>query len=221
MMAGRLQNFIGTAGYAHSLLHYGPRTTAQAEATLQFEVENDVDTYHMTLVPTAGDTLIFAEETLSFVQTGGPGQAKEVRLGAGHQETRVSDAADRGEPIAEVVRDLLNHSRVYQFHDTSATAQIRQYCYVGDDRWLRPDAGNLAAVLYRLRRQDTSPAYRRIVGTVRQIAPFFGDFELQPTGPGDKVYLSGNLVLLAPMGVEAVASHKAACFLHLRMHWQT
>ena len=186
MMAGRLQNYIGTAGYAHSLLHYGPKTTAQVEATLQFEVENGVDTYHMTLVHTAGDTLIFAEETLSFVQTGWSGQSKEVRLGAGHQETRVSNAADRGEPIAEAVRDLLNHCRVYQFHDTSATARIRQYCYVGDDRWLRPDAGNLAAVLYRLRHQDTSPAYRRIVGTIRQIAPFFGDFELQPTGPGNK-----------------------------------
>ncbi len=49
-----------------------------------------------------------------------------------------------------------------------------------------PDAGNLAAILYRLRRQDTSPAYKRIVGTIRQIAPFFEDFELQPTGPGDK-----------------------------------
>ncbi len=84
------------------------------------------------------------------------------------------------------MRHLLNHCRVYQFHDTSATARIRQYCYVGDDRWLRPDAGNLAAVLYRLRHQDTSPAYRRIVGTIRQIAPFFGDFELRPTGPGDR-----------------------------------
>ena len=186
MMAGRLQTYIGTAGRAHSLLHYGPKTTPQVEATLQFEVENGVDTYYMRLSHAAGDTLIFVEETLSFLQTGWPGQPKEVSLGSGHQETRVSDAADHGEPMARVLRHLLNHCRVYQFHDTSATARIRQYCYVGDDRWLMPDAGNLAAILYRLRRQDTSPAYRRIVGTVRQIAPFFGDFELQPTGSGDK-----------------------------------
>ena len=144
-----------------------------------------MDTYHMRLFHAAGDTLIFAEETLNFRQTGWPGQPKEVSLGSGHQETHISDAADGGEPTARVLRHLLNHCRVYQFHDTSATARIRQYCYVGDKRWLMPDAGNLAAILYHLRQQDTSPAYKRIVGTVRQIAPFIGDFEtkLRLTGP--------------------------------------
>ena len=186
MMASRLQTYIGAAGRAQSLLHYGSRTTPQVEATLRFEVENGMDTYHMRLFYAAGDTLIFAEEKLSFLQTGWRGQPKEVSLGSGHQETHISDAADRGEPTARFLRHLLNHCRVYQFHDTSATARIRQYCYVGDNRWLMPDAGNLAAILYHLQQQDTSPAYKRIVGTVRQIAPFFGDFELQPTGPGNK-----------------------------------
>jgi predicted ATPase len=157
MMASRLQTYIGTAGRAQSLLHYGSRTTPQVEATLRFEVDNGMDTDHMRLFHAAGDTLIFAEETLSFLQTGWPGQPKKVSLGSGHQETHISDEADRGEPIARVLRHLLNHCRVYQFHDTSATAHIRQYCYVGDTRWLRPDAGNLAAILYHLQQQDTSP----------------------------------------------------------------
>ena len=186
MMAGRLQTYIGTAGRAHSLLHYGANTTPHIEATLQCEGENGVETYHMRLLHAAGDTLIFAEETLRFLLTCWAGPPQEVRLGSGHQETCLSDAADRGEPTAKVFRHLLHHCRVYQFHDTSATARIRQYCYVEDNRWLMSDAGNLAAILYRLRQHDTGLAYKRIVGTVRQIAPFFGDFELQPTGPGDR-----------------------------------
>jgi len=72
MMAGdgRLQFYIGKSGRAQSLLHFGPKTTPQIEAKLEFEVENGVDTYHMQLFHAAGDTLIFAEETLSFLQKG-------------------------------------------------------------------------------------------------------------------------------------------------------
>jgi predicted ATPase len=47
------------------------------------------------------------------------------------------------------------------------------------------DAGNLAALLYRLKTADDTTAYRRIVGTVQLLAPFFDDFDLQPTGPSN------------------------------------
>jgi predicted ATPase len=49
-----------------------------------------------------------------------------------------------------------------------------------------PDAGNLAALLHRLRNNSEGSAYRRIVSTIQMIAPFFVDFELEPTGPGKK-----------------------------------
>jgi len=57
---------------------------------------------------------------------------------------------------------------------------------VGNDRWLMPDGGNVAAMLYRFKKEEQNPAYRRILGTVRQIAPFLADFELEPTGSGGK-----------------------------------
>ena len=43
-----------------------------------------------------------------------------------------------------------------------------------------PDAGNLAALLLRFRKENGGAAYRCIVGTVRLIAPFFDDFVLEP-----------------------------------------
>jgi predicted ATPase len=185
MMAGRLQQHIGTTGRAQSLLHFGPKVTPQVEARLEFEVDNGLDTYAMRLFHAAGDTLVFAEETLSFLQSG-YAKPKIVSLGAGHEETRIGQEAESGEPTAKIFRHLLNHCRVYHFHDTSATARVRQYGYIGDNRWLMPDAGNLAAVLLRLREENGGSVYQRIVSTIRLIAPFFADFDLEPAGPGKK-----------------------------------
>ncbi|MFL6290748.1 MAG: AAA family ATPase [Thermoanaerobaculia bacterium] len=185
MMAGRLQQYIGTSGRAQSLLHFGPKVTPQIEAWLEFEVANGVDTYAMRLFHAAGDTLVFAEETLSFLMKGFT-QPKLVPLGAGHEETRVGLEAEKGEPTARVFRHLLNQCRVYHFHDTSPTARARQYGYIGDNRWLMPDAGNLAAFLFRLREQNGGAVYKRIVSTIRLIAPFFDDFDLEPAEPNKK-----------------------------------
>jgi predicted ATPase len=185
MMAGRLQQYIGTTGRAQSLLHFGPKVTPQIEARLEFDVDNGTDTYAMRLFYAAGDTLVFADETLSFLQTGYT-TPKVVHLGSGHEETRITQEAEKGEPTAKVFRHLLNHCRVYHFHDTSPTSRARQYCYIGDNRWLMPDAGNLAAFLLRLREENSGAVYHRIVSTMRLIAPFFEDFDLVPAGPNHK-----------------------------------
>ena len=49
-----------------------------------------------------------------------------------------------------------------------------------------PDAGNLAAFLLRLREENDGAVYKRIVTTIRLIAPFFEDFDLEPAGPSKK-----------------------------------
>ena len=69
LMAGRLQQHIGTTGRATANLHFGPRMTPQLEVKMEFEVENGTDTYRMKLFHAAADSLIFAEEMLSFHQT--------------------------------------------------------------------------------------------------------------------------------------------------------
>jgi predicted ATPase len=185
MMAMRLQQYVGTTGRAQSLLHFGPKVTPQMEARLEFEVDNGVDTYSMRLFHAAGDTLVFADENLSFLQTGRT-RPKSVPLGSGHEETRIGQKADEGEPTARVFKHLLDHCRVYHFHDTSPTARVRQYCYIGDNRWLMPDAGNLAAFLLRLREDHGGMVYQRIVRTIRLIAPFFADFDLEPASPSKR-----------------------------------
>lgn len=183
LMAKRLQQYIGATGRATANLYFGPKVTPQLEAELLFEVDNGTDTYRMRLFHSASDSLFFAEETLIFLQKGFI-RPKTFSLGEGHQETRIGEEAEKQEPVARVLRGLLNRCRVYHFHDTSPTSRVRQYCYVGDKRWLMPDAANLAAVLYDLK-SGQEFVYRRIVGTIRQVAPFFEDFDLEPTSSKD------------------------------------
>jgi predicted ATPase len=183
MMAGRLQQFVATSGRAQSVLHFGPKITPQLEATLEFEVESTdgsgaVDIYHMRLFHAANDSLVFATEVLEYKKEDWQALSS-LLLGAGHQETRIGDFAAQGNKTASVFRHILNDCRVYHFHDTSPTARVRQFGYVGDNRWLMPDAGNLAALLYAFRQSD-EPVYRRIVSTIAKIMPDFADFDLEP-----------------------------------------
>jgi predicted ATPase len=192
------------------------------EATLEFETEQGLNIYYQRLFHVAGDTLAFAEETLDFKQYNWQGaQQPRLSLRAGHQETRIGEEADRGNQTAEVFRYLLNRCRVYHFHDTSPTARVRQYCYIGDDRWLMSDAGNLAALLYRLRNENEGSVYRRILGTIRLIAPFFDDFDLEPAGPNKKDIIlnwreRGSAQVFGPHQLSD-GTLRAICFVTLLM----
>ncbi len=181
MMGRRLQEYIGTSGRAHSILHFGPKVTPQIEAGLRFEDEERKDIYYVRLSHASGDTLVVAEESFGY-QMQGDASMTEAALPwgfVGIHETRLNEYIPNG----EVIYELLTDCRVYHFHDTSLTARFRQYGYVGDNRRLLADAGNVAAFLLRLRNENGGTAYQRIISTIRLIAPFFDDFDLEPTGP--------------------------------------
>lgn len=194
MMAGRLQQYIAATGRATSLLHFGPKVTMQLESRIEFELANGArDWYHMRMFHApAGDTLGFADETLEFHKSGFAASTSSS-LGAGHHETRIGEKAQAGDQTAKIFQVILNRCRVYHFHDTSLNARARAACYVHDNRWLMPDAGNLAAMLY-VYRQRYPAAYRRIVSTLCKILPDFDDFDVEPTRLNpDEVILNWRL----------------------------
>ena len=82
LMGGRLQQHIGATGRATGNLHFGPSITPQLEAKMVFEVDNGTDTYHMRLFHAAGDSLIFAEETLALSNNRLIRRPKAVSLGS-------------------------------------------------------------------------------------------------------------------------------------------
>ena len=173
-----LRNYVGLSGYADSLLHYGSKQTPVAEMELTFSTDTGDTTYYARWAAAAGGTLIFTEERVAFLRPGFPSPGV-VDLGAGHSETNLLKSAEDGEMIAVVALKLLRSCRLFHFHDTSDNSAARQPCYVDDNRFLYPDAGNLAAMLYLFREQHPM-AFRHITATVRQMIPDFDGFVLEP-----------------------------------------
>ena len=74
----------------------------------------------------------------------------------------------------------LEGCRVYHFHDTGDTSAVKGICDLEDNHVLRPQAENLAAFLYYLQEKKLDH-FLLIQDTIRQIAPFFGGFQLKPS----------------------------------------
>jgi predicted ATPase len=91
-------------------------------------------------------------------------------------------------PEAAALVETLRGCRVFHFHDTSRDAPVKRQGYTADNLSLHSDAENLAAIVLRLRDGDPG-RYRRIVRTIKQVAPFFRDFVLEPELAPDRVRL--------------------------------
>ncbi len=167
LITGELTYYVAKAGGPDALLHHGRKRTQQIAAEMFFGHNG----YKMTLEATQANTLIFAREAFHWNMRG------DFPLGTGHSETRASSGIQRN--IANFVVPAIKSWIVYHFHDTSDTAPMKQSCALNDNGWLRPDGSNIAAYLYRLREQFPEH-YRRIVDTIRLVAPFFADFQLRP-----------------------------------------
>jgi predicted ATPase len=175
--------FVGLSGGANALLNAG----LSPSHLIHLEVDSEVGGYSAELVPAAGDSLIFSAETIWH-----SGDIQHVRhqrrLGAGHKETGLLAPDTPWAPEEVALVETLRGCRVFHFHDTSRDAPVKQQGYMADNRSLRSDAGNLAAVLLRLRDGDRG-RYKRIVRTVKQVAPFFRDFVLEPELAPDRLRL--------------------------------
>ncbi|HEX2080417.1 MAG TPA: AAA family ATPase [Longimicrobium sp.] len=172
---GNLQLFVGRAGGANTLLYNGAAVTEQIQARLEFSAPVSAG-YAFRLAYAAQDTLIFAHEAFTVPDEGGP---RWLELGAGHRESGLIDSFDL-DPVHPLnLYFMLHKCIVHQFHNTSETARIRQRWSVDDNRVLKEDGANLAPFLLRIRQRHPEH-YRRLTETLRQVAPFFADFELFP-----------------------------------------
>ena len=127
----------------------------------------------MSLTATQDNRMMFARETLWWSERG------DWNPTAGHFETEVGDN-QKVPGLYSSVLPAMRSWRLHHFHDTSQTALVKQIHGINDNKYLRDDARNLAAFLYRLRRHHDEH-YGRILKTVKLVAPFFGDFLLRPT----------------------------------------
>jgi predicted ATPase len=170
----KLQDFVGRAGGADTLLYYGTKASPMMRVALDFEFKTGPGMYYAELASTATDSLVFSQERGNYSRVKGS-HSLSRQLGSGHRESLL---LSEGNDYREIV-ECLSAIGVFHFHDTSETAPIRRRCYIEDSASLRPDGGNLAAFLYALKKSQRS-SYERIIGAIRLIAPFFDDFDLTP-----------------------------------------
>ena len=189
MTTGALQQYVGKEGVTR-LLFYGPKQTETMSLLLRFESDSAQDTYEMKLSHGLPDRLFISGEKVTYHKVSPPSPyPQEYFLDAGGSE---SGLGSDGRKTSRVLHGLLSGIRTYQFHDTSDTSKIKDRGYVDDARYLRSDAGNLAAFLKMMSEHDRyKKYYERIVRHIRRVMPQFNDFDLKPV-PGNENYIRLN-----------------------------
>jgi predicted ATPase len=165
----QLQAAVGAAGGPDALLHFGRKKTEELHAELYFGNNG----YKFSLKPTQDNRMMFAREALWWNMHG------DWRAQSGHFETYVEKQKNRTNIYSYVV-PAMRSWRLYHFHDTSHSALVKQIHGINDNEYLRDDARNLAAFLYRLKNHHEGH-YQRIIKSIQLVAPFFRDFHLRPT----------------------------------------
>jgi len=187
-----LRTFVEKQGSTDALLYYGAKSTDQIVFSIhleQGEAEKHSSTsYKAKLVHGMPDRLFFAEEKVTF-QKAGKVKPLEFFIEAGNGEAGLPDDQN---PTSKVLFSALAGIRAYHFHDTSDTAKIKANGFIDDCRYLRSDAGNLAAFLRAMKNNPSQQRYyERITRHIRRVMPQFKEFDLE-TLPGNDKYTRLN-----------------------------
>lgn len=180
MRTGSLQRFVGEAGGASALLHYGAKRTPVLSVGLEFRQDEHQNSYEAQLGFAAGDKLLYLKESVGYRPTP-DAPIRTTPIGAGHWESELR-AAKANDPTARTVDSWLAQLKFFHFHDTSMTSALRTHARIEDDQFLRSDGSNLATYLRRLEQSEADAeqkAWRRINHFVHRIAPAVK--ELTPT----------------------------------------
>ena len=166
-----LQSYVVDRGGPDRLLHFGRKTTP----AVGYQIEFEGGFYEGRLLATTSNQLRFVEERCRRTD-GDASDPGVVELGfGGGLESRIP--SHPSDSLLGLIYSHIDSWRVYHFHDTTSTAGVKLQSSVADNVALHADASNLAAFLLRI--QGTAN-YELIVRTVRQVAPFFEDFVLEP-----------------------------------------
>ena len=179
LVEGRLQKWTAQQGSADRIVSFGIKETNKIESSLGFASNS----YKFKLEPTLDGGFTFASEQLVYYSP--YNQEYTYDLGSGHKEAKIksrkkSDSLNDKPGVPSYCYDAIASWKVYHFHDTSDTAGVKRLWAVHDNEYLRPDASNLAAFLYRLSK-ETPDVYEQIRKTIQLAIPFFDDFALKPT----------------------------------------
>ncbi len=163
---------VRQSGDVESILYYGQKATSALTGKIQL----DANGYLFELVPTEDGRVTFKEERIF---EGEQLSENGTLIAEGHRETFLNTSSGEIREVEREIQSAFKALAVHHFQDTGSGAPPKQAVNLQDDRKLHSDAGNLAAVLYRLKKQQPD-VYRLIRRTVQRVFPQFGDFVLRP-----------------------------------------
>ncbi len=184
IMKESLSSFMAQEGGADSLLFFGSKETEK----ILIECFFDKFGYELQFMPAINDVLLAEIKPIKIVGAENAIYSKnELR---DNEDSNLLDKTiesnlneeETNHQIGKRIYNTIENWRVYHFHDTSNTAKVKKPCVLNDNIYLRSDASNLAAFLYRLKNGDNGNSiknYELIRDTVRLAAPFFDDFILR------------------------------------------
>lgn len=178
----RLQLFVRKSAGADYLLHFGRKITNEIVIGLEFggsvKDAEEGSRYDIKLVPAIDGSLIFSAEEVTYLRTNGT-RFKTSGSSGGQIETGLSRMPPQPDLWPQKVLASLKSLRTYHFQDTTPEAKIKQNVSIYDNDSLQHNASNLAPFLFLLQTKHQA-YYKRIVDTIRLVAPFFDDFVLRP-----------------------------------------
>ena len=184
----RLGEFVARHGGADDQLFGGSRMTSTLKGELQVGTGTGRYCHTFRLSYVQPDQFFVDRESIDFFPSAHFGPTGKL-ISNRDTESGLLDLADVDESSNEVanrelgqalneIRELWGNLAFHQFHNTDFNSNIKKSWDVTDSVRLRPDGGNLAAVLHKLEREDTK-RYDYICNLVNRILPIFDRFDLE------------------------------------------
>ncbi|MBB1440951.1 AAA family ATPase [Shewanella sp. SG41-4] len=181
LIDGNLNRFIRDSGGAVDQLFGGPKKTKKIEFSTRFGTRG----FRFNLVATPNNDVAIEDEARYYSHSVyGWWSLGDNSVGASKMVAEVKNNTSDAQ-YSRPVYDAITSWKIYHFHDTSATAPMRGYEIVQDNKVLRWDASNIGAFLLKLR-DDYKSEYQEIVNAIKLVTPFFDDFQLEPRKSGEK-----------------------------------
>ena len=171
IQSGRLQDYVIRAGGADKVMHFGSKETDEIRIDVSFQ--QGKGRYSISLRASSRDELVPGAETAL------SSSGEKMTLVRAAREAGMSEITEDASDAVQDVRRHLDRWKVYHFHDTGPASPMKKTADLSDNRHLRPDGSNLSAFLYLLSKEHPD-SYGLITRTVRQVAPFFDGFQLEP-----------------------------------------
>ncbi len=171
------QQAIGEIGGSNFVLYGGRKITTQARITVHFQdvISSDPTVFELMIQFGEDDAPVLKEK----LNTQSMGRTDFFVKESQFFYTPLDQDKCKAFPSAPTIQSTLAQTRVHHFTDSSPEARLRQSSLLNDNRYLKFDAGNLAAWLYRFFVTQKS-RFMVFEQLLQQVIPGFSRFVLRP-----------------------------------------